>query len=106
MLNITNYQKNAIQNYNETDKEVVVYIYIYTHNGILLSHNMEWIWVSSTEVDEPRTCYKEWSKSEKQMSYVNLYIFPSPVDHTLSELSSMTNPSCVALHGMTLVSLK
>ena len=30
MLNITNYQKNAIQNYSETDKEVVVCIYIYT----------------------------------------------------------------------------
>ena len=34
MLNITNYQKNAIQNYNETDKEVVVYIYIYTQWNI------------------------------------------------------------------------
>ena len=26
--------------------------------------------------------------------------FPSPVDHVLSELSSMTHPSWVALHGM------
>ena len=26
--------------------------------------------------------------------------FPSPMDHVLSELSSMTSPSCVALHGM------
>ena len=26
--------------------------------------------------------------------------FPSPVDHTLSELSTMTHPSWVALHGM------
>ena len=26
--------------------------------------------------------------------------FPSPVDHILSELSSMTHPSWVALHGM------
>ena len=31
MLNITNYQKNAIQNYSETDKEVVVCIYIYIY---------------------------------------------------------------------------
>ena len=30
------------------DKEVVVYI----HNGILLSHKKERIWVSSDEVDE------------------------------------------------------
>ena len=26
--------------------------------------------------------------------------FPSPVDHVLSELSTMTHPSWVALHGM------
>ena len=26
--------------------------------------------------------------------------FPSPVDHILSELSTMTRPSWVALHGM------
>ena len=26
--------------------------------------------------------------------------FPSPVDHVLSELSTMTHPTCVALHGM------
>ena len=39
--------------------EVVVYI----HNGILLSHKKEYIWVSSNEVDEPRTYYTEWSES-------------------------------------------
>ena len=26
--------------------------------------------------------------------------FPSPVDHVLSELSTMTRPSWVAIHGM------
>ena len=26
--------------------------------------------------------------------------FPSPVDHALSELSTMTRPSWLALHGM------
>ena len=33
------------------------------------------MWVSSSEVDEPRDCYTEWSKSErgKQISYVNAY---------------------------------
>ena len=28
--------------------------------------------------------------------------FPSPVDHILSELSTMVRPSWVALHGMAL----
>ena len=51
------------------DKEVVVHIY----NGILLSHKKDRIWVSSSEVDEPRACYTEKSKSEreKQISYTN-----------------------------------
>ena len=53
------------------DKEIVVHIY----NGILLNHKKEWIWVSSSKVDEPRTCYTQWSKSEgeKQISYNNAY---------------------------------
>ena len=43
------------------DKEVVAYI----HNGILLSLKKEHSWVSSDEVDEPRTYYTEWSESER-----------------------------------------
>ena len=44
------------------DKEAVVHIY----NGILLSHKKEHICVSANEVDEPRTYYTEWSKSERE----------------------------------------
>ena len=57
----------------QTDKEYVVHI----HNGILLSHKKEQIWVTSSEVDEHRPCYIEWSKSEreKQISYINAYIY-------------------------------
>ena len=55
------------------DEEVVVHIY----NGILFSHKKEWIWVSYSEVDEPRTCYTEWSRSEreKQILYSNTYMW-------------------------------
>ena len=35
------------------DKQAVVNI----HNGILLSYKKEHIWISSNEVDEPRTYY-------------------------------------------------
>ena len=42
-----------------SDKEAVVHM----HNGILLGHKKECIWVSS-EVDEPETYYTEWSASE------------------------------------------
>ena len=37
------------------DKEIVIHI----HNGILLSHKKEYIWVSSNEADEPRIYYTE-----------------------------------------------
>ena len=39
---------------------------VYIHNGILLSHKKEHIWVSNKEVDELRTYYTEWSKSERE----------------------------------------
>ena len=37
-------------------------------NGILLSKKKkkEWMWVSSSEVDEPRACNTEWIKSERE----------------------------------------
>ena len=44
------------------NKEVVVHI----HNGILLSHKKEHIWVSSDEVNEPRIYYTVWSESERE----------------------------------------
>ena len=44
------------------DKEAMAHIY----NGILLSNKKECIWVISSEVDEPRAYYTEWSKSERE----------------------------------------
>ena len=35
-----------------------------------------------------------------RQEYLNGLPFPSPVDHILSELSTMTHPSWVALHDM------
>ena len=54
-------------------KEVVAHIY----KGILLSHKKEYIWVISNEVDETRDYYIKWIKSEreKQISYINSYIW-------------------------------
>ena len=44
------------------DKEEVVHV----HNGTLLSHKKEHVWVSSNGVDEPRAYSTEWSKSERE----------------------------------------
>ena len=55
------------------DKEDVVHIY----NGILLSHKKERNWVICGDVDGPRVCHTEWSKSEreKQILYINAYMW-------------------------------
>ena len=55
------------------DKEAVVHI----HHGILLSHEKEYIWISSNEVDKTGVYYTEWSKPEKKtpMQYTNAYIY-------------------------------
>ena len=44
------------------DKEIVVCVY----SGLLLNHKKEQIWVNCSKVDGPRTCYTEWSNSERK----------------------------------------
>ena len=54
------------------DKEVVVYI----HNGILLSHKKERIWVSSDEVDELEPIIQsEVSQKEKDKYRILTHIY-------------------------------
>ena len=55
------------------DKEDVAHIY----NGVLLSHKKEQNWVICRDVDGPRDCHTDWSKSEreKQVSYINAYMW-------------------------------
>ena len=50
---------------------------VHIYNGILLSHIKEWNWVICRDVDGPRDCHTEWSKSEteKQISYINAYMW-------------------------------
>ena len=45
------------------------------YNGILLSHKKKQNWVICSEVDGPKVCHTEWSKSEreKQIPYANTY---------------------------------
>ena len=47
--------------------------YIHIYNGILLSHKKEGIWISSSEVDEPRSCCTEWSNSGREKHICILY---------------------------------
>ena len=47
------------------------------YNVILLSHKKKRSWVICSEVDGPRDCHTEWSKSEKgiQIPCTNTYIW-------------------------------
>ena len=57
------------------DKEDVVHIY--HSNGILLSHKKEWNNAIYSDMDGPRDCHTEWSKSdrERQISYDITYMW-------------------------------
>jgi len=46
-------------------KEDVVCVY----SGMVLSHQKEWNWAICRDVDGPRDCHTEWSKSERKISY-------------------------------------
>ena len=49
------------------------YIYIMEYYSAVRRNE----WVSRSEVDDPRACYTEWSKSEReeQISYINTHIW-------------------------------
>ena len=53
------------------DKKAVI------HNGVLLSHLKEYIWINSNEVNEAGTYYTEWSKPERKtpIQYTNAHIW-------------------------------
>ena len=53
------------------DKEAVLCIY----SGIWFSHKRECIWVSCSEVDEPRSCYTELSKSKRKKYHILTCIY-------------------------------
>ena len=51
---------------------------IVIYNGVLFSHKKRHIWLSSNEVGEPRIYYNNSiskSEREKQISYINAYIW-------------------------------
>ena len=48
------------------DKEDVVHMY----NGILLSHKKEWNNAICSNMDGPRDCHIEWSKSDKDKYHI------------------------------------
>ena len=69
----------------------------YTDKGILLSHEMEWIWISWSEVDEPRAWYTEWNKTKPKNTSIicSVQISRSVVSNSLRPHESQhTRPPC------------
>ena len=60
-----------------TDRRMDKADVVRTYNGILISHKKERNWVICRDVDGPRECHREWSKTEreKQIPYINAYIW-------------------------------
>ena len=56
---------------------------MYVYNGMFISYKRERIWVISSELDEARACYTAWNKSEreKQISYINTYMWNLEKQH-------------------------
>ena len=61
---------------------------LHIFNGILLSHKKEQNWVICRDVDGSRDCHSERSKSEreKQISYVNAYVWNLEKRYRLTSL--------------------
>ena len=67
-------QNSHKEKINWVDEWIKKFWYVYTMEYYsALKKN---IWVSPNEADEPKACYTEWSKSEreKQISYINTYL--------------------------------
>ena len=64
-------ETNQVSITRRRDKEDVKH----TYSEIVLSHRKEWHWVIRRDVDAPRDCHREWSKSvgEKQIWCINAY---------------------------------
>ena len=57
-----------------TDEQIKKLWYIYTMEYYSA---IKWMNLSSSEVEEPRACYIEWSKSEreKQIQHIDAYVW-------------------------------
>ena len=81
------------------DKEDVVHDY----NEMLLSYKKERNWVIFSDMDEPRVCHTEWSKSEREKQI--LHINTGEGNDTPLQYSCLENPMdggawWAAVHGV------
>ena len=59
------------------DRWMDIVTVLHVLNRILLGHKKEQIWVSWTEVDEPRVYYTEWSQIEENKYRILMHIMES-----------------------------
>ena len=62
------------------NKEDIVCVYIYTHDGILLSHKKESKLAICDNMDGLRGYYAKWNKSEKDKYHMISFIYESKMN--------------------------
>ena len=69
--------KSLLMKVKKENEKAGLKLNIQKTNGVLLSHQKEYIWISSNEVDETGDYYTEWSKPERKtpIQYTNTYIW-------------------------------
>ena len=72
-------------------------------DGLVMVESSDKAWSTRERNGKPLkySCLEKLINSMKRQKYGSDFPFPFPVGHILSELSTMTRPSWVALHGMT-----
>ena len=64
------------------DKENVVHIY----NGMLVSHQKEWNNAICSNMNGPRDCHTEWSKSDREEKYHMILLICGIWNNYMNEL--------------------
>ena len=96
------WEKDKVEKLTQTDfQNTVSVVLLGLSEQRLISRNFQLLVVGKLEL-ELMNCWRlNPDVGFSRQDYLSGLPFPSPVDHILSELSTMTCPSWVALHRMT-----
>ena len=82
----------------------LLWLHLFILSGVILHWSPVAYWAPTNPVSSSFSVSSLWLCIPfigfSRQKYWSRFPFPSPVDHVLSELSTITHPSWVALHGM------
>ena len=74
---------------------------VHIYSGILFSHKKELNWVICSDVDEPRVCHTESSKSDREKYHILTHINGNPVQYSCLENPLDKRAWRATVHGVT-----